>query len=410
MTRGIRWRAGLSGVFFGMAVLWSTAMLPPDALAEDAAGQDVAGKIMTVLGPIAPSAAGVTLSHEHLFIDFTLPLDEPERWILAERTLPRTKAEMDIWNLPISLDRLAVVIRNIWGNRDALVIDDLETVQREVAAFRRAGGGTIVDLTSIGLGRDPLKLATLSRRSGVNVVMGSGWYRRAWHPDDLGQRSVESLTAEIVRDVTIGVGDTGIRAGIIGEVSAMEIVTDPEDSTEVRALRAAARASRITGAAISLHQWIRDGSHLPRTLDILEAEGANLSRVIVGHMDAVSARDIDYLEMILERGVSLGFDLFGTPYYIAAPHLDDRPLADAIVDLVQRGYVDRILVSHDVCTKVQQQAYGGKGFDHIILDVVPYLKSRGLSDADLRRIMVDNPARLLTLAPPELSQNGALTP
>ena len=361
---------------------------------------DLAGKIQTVLGPVAPQAIGFTLTHEHLFIDFTLPLDEPQRWVLAERRLPHSEAELAIWNMPVAMDKLAFLHAHVWENRDLLLLQDMKTSLAEVEAFKRAGGSAIVDVTSIGLGRDPRKLQELARRSGVNIVMGAGWYRHAWHPPGHETRSVDSLAAEIVRDITEGVSDTGIRAGIIGEVAAIEVVTHPQDSSEVKGIRAAARASRVTGAAISLHQWMGDGSALSRTLDILESEDADLSRVIVGHVDGVVSNDVPRLARVLKRGVTLQFDLFGTPYTLSNPRLDTRPMADAIVALVRAGNADRILMSHDVCTKIQQHAYGGKGLDFVQLQVVPYLREHGVSEAQIYQITVENPRRLLAFAAP----------
>jgi phosphotriesterase-related protein len=227
--------------------------------------------------------------------------------------------------------------------------------------------------------------------------MGTGWYQSAWHPEGLSQRSVAELTAEVVRDIERGVGDTGIRAGIIGEVSAMYVSLDPEESTEARALRAAARASRMTGAALSVHQWIRDGKMLELSLQIIEEEGADLGRVILGHIDAVSAQNLDRLKLLMDRGLTLEFDLFGTPYFLDRPALDDRPMADAIIALVKAGYGDRILMSHDVCTKLQQSAYGGKGFTYVQKEVVPYLLAHGLTAEDVHTIQVANPRRLLTI-------------
>lgn len=364
-----------------------------------AAAADRVGKIQTVLGLIEPEELGVTLMHEHLFIEFTLPLDEPQRWQLAGRQLPRTAAELAIWNTPVTMDRLQFLHAHVWENRDLLSVQDVATTLAEVTAFKDAGGGAIVDVTSIGLGRDPAKLVEVARRSGIPIVMGAGWYRSAWHPAGHADRDVASLTDEIVRDITVGVGDSGVRAGIIGEVSAMEIVTDPHDSAEVKGVRAAARASRLTGAAITLHQWVRDGVALARTLDIVEQEGGDLTRVVVGHIDAVSAANIAQLVAIAKRGVTLEFDLFGTPYTLSDPRLDARPMADAIVALVKAGYAERLLMSHDVCTKIQQKAYGGKGFDYLSTQVVPYLQQRGVSAAQVRTIMVENPRRVLAFSP-----------
>jgi phosphotriesterase-related protein len=129
-------------------------------------------------------------------------------------------------------------------------------------------------------------------------------------------------------------------------------------------------------------------------------EGGDLTRVVVGHIDAVTAANIPQLVAIAQRGVTLEFDLFGTPYTLSDPRLDARPMADAIVALVQAGYADRLLMSHDVCTKLQQQAYGGKGFDYLLTQVVPYLQQRGLSAGQVRTIMVDNPRRVLAFVAP----------
>jgi len=358
--------------------------------------QRMAGKILTVLGPIEPADAGITLPHEHLFIDFRLPLDEPWRWPLAQREFPGTDDLLELWRTPITLENLAFVRRNIWQVEEALLIEDEELVLGEVAAFRNAGGGTIVDVTTIGLGRDAGRLARLAKESGLHIVMGAGWYQEAWRPESFDQRSVDSLADEMVRDIVNGVNGSPVHAGIIGEIPAMTIITEPADSSDVRQLRAAARASHRTGATISLHQWVGDGSRLMKTLDILQSEGADLSRVIVGHIGGDAAAHVPLLEQALARGVTLQTDLFGVPFYLASPSLDNRIMADLVVNLIAKGYSRQILLSHDVCTRLQQKAYGGQGLDYVLLEVVPYLQAHGASDQQIEEILVSNPARLLT--------------
>lgn len=369
--------------------------------AQDSGAAHGSGTIQTVRGPIDPSELGITLAHEHVFIDFTLPLGDPARWQLAFRQHPQTAEELRVWHTPFTeLSQREFMLENLWKNRDTLLLQDPGTSLSELREFARLGGSAVVDVTSIGLGRSPEKLRQASVDSGLHIVMGTGWYQSAWHPDNLSGRSVDDLTAEIIRDIVHGVGDTGIRAGIIGEVSAMYVSLEPEESAEARALRAAARASRMTGAALSVHQWIRDGKMLDLSLRIIEEEGADLRRVILGHIDAVSAQDLDRLKALMDRGLTVEFDLFGIPYLLGRPELDSRPMADAIVALVKAGYGDRILMSHDVCTKLQQRAYGGKGFTYIQKEVVPYLLAHGLTAEDVHAIQVANPRRLLAIREP----------
>jgi phosphotriesterase-related protein len=232
----------------------------PLSAAQDLDVAHGSGVVQTVRGPIDPSELGITLTHEHVFIDFTLPLGDPDRWQLAFRQHPQTAEELRVWHMPFTeLSQREFMLENLWKNRDTLLLQDAGTSASELRRFAQLGGSAVIDVTSIGLGRNPEKLRQASVDSGLHIVMGTGWYQSAWHPEGLSQRSVAELTAEVVRDIERGVGDTGIRAGIIGEVSAMYVSLDPEESAEAKALRAAARASRLTGAALTVHQWIRDG-------------------------------------------------------------------------------------------------------------------------------------------------------
>ncbi|MEZ5930181.1 MAG: hypothetical protein R3C55_17095 [Parvularculaceae bacterium] len=370
-----------------------------DEGAEAAFRAEMAGKIMTVQGPIAPEEVGITLPHEHLFIDLSLPLDAPERWALSHREYPDTEEKLALWRMKVRLNNLADIYRHIWVNEDVLIVENMKEVLREATYFKNAGGRTLVDVTTNGLGRDPERVARVSAESGLNVVMGAGWYRDAWRPEEFSARSVNSIADEIVSDIVYGVGETGVHSGIIGEIPAMTVVTAPEDSDDVKQLRAAARASRRTGAAITLHQWVGDGSQFMKMLDILEEEGADLSRVIVGHIAGDAYDKVFLLEAALKRGVTLEFDLFGVPSPLGNPTVDNRYMAEVVSKLIEKGYSSQLLLSQDVCTKIQQRAYGGKGFDFVLADVVPYLRAAGATDEDIDNMLVRNPARLLAITP-----------
>ncbi|MEV8630876.1 phosphotriesterase [Streptosporangium sp. NPDC051023] len=346
--------------------------------------------VVTVTGDVAPNSLGAVLPHEHLLSDFATPGDTAESWAAVGRTRPTAASRLQLYRAPLTMELLGEVSMGA-PNRDNWLLGDEELAANEAAAFKLAGGGTLVDVTSIGLGRDPAGLRRISETTGLTIVMGTGWYHPAW-VEGLADRDVESLTEEIVRDLTEGVA--GVRAGIIGEIAAL----DPEEPAERAVLVAAARASAATGAPISLDRS-GDPATQQRVLDLLAAEGADLTRVAVGHCDALSPRP-DELEPLLERGVFVQFDQLGR-LPSALNVSDDQDVATAVLELARRGHAERILLSQDVSAKSQLLAYGGGGYGFILQQFVPYLRMFGADDALIESVTVRNPKRLLTIPTPK---------
>jgi predicted metal-dependent phosphotriesterase family hydrolase len=308
--------------------------------------------VQTVLGPVDPATLGVTLPHEHTQIAL---------WHIESR--------WDYWQL----------------TRDA------DLIATELGAFRDAGGGTIVDLTLPGVGRDPDWLQDVARATGLNVVMGCGWYRTAYYPPALlvDRRSVDSLADELVREISEGVGDSRVRPGIIGEIG-----TDKPwvSALEERVHRAAARAARRTGLALTTHAVLS-----PVGLDqltIFEAEGADPTRVVIGHAD--SYPHLDHYLAIVERGASVEFDFLGMSF-TPAERLGEGRVIELLCELLARGHVERVLLSQDVCHDSQLTHYGGNGYTYLARTFVPRLREAGVSDAEIATMTVDNPRRLLTV-------------
>jgi predicted metal-dependent phosphotriesterase family hydrolase len=308
--------------------------------------------VQTVRGPIEPGSLGVTLPHEHTAISLW---HIPARW--------------DYWEL----------------RRDEPIITE------ELRRFAAAGGSAVVDLTLAGVGRDPAWLVRLSESTGLHVVMGTGWYREAYYPAEalIDRRSVDDLADEIVRDTTDGVDGTGIRAGIIGEIG-----TDKPwlSAQEERVHRAAARAARTTGLAITTHA-VQSRVGLDQ-LTVFEAEDADLSRVVIGHAD--SYPDPAYHLAIVERGASVEFDFLGMSFTPMERHGEGR-IVESICDLLARGHVERILLSQDVCHDSQLRHYGGNGYTYLAETFLPRLREAGVSDDEIRTITIENPRRLLTI-------------
>src|SRR5215813_12305172 len=345
-----------------------------------------AGQIQTVLGAVAPDAIGITLPHEHLLIDFEVMFAEPA----AATDKPRAQEA-------VSLANLGWVRQNFNSNHDNLRLDDEQVARDEILLFKDAGGRTVVDPTPSTIGRDPQALARIARATGLNLVMGAGYYVAASHPADMGRRTVDELAREMIADITTGVGDTGIRAGLIGEIGT----TYPWTDNEQKVLRAAIATQRETGAPLMIHP----GRHpdMPMQLaEFVRKEGGDLRRTIMCHIDRTIA-DVRAVIDLAQTGMWLEYDLFGmeNSYYPYNPSFDmpnDGGRMAHVLALVAAGHGSRILLSHDIAYKTSLVKYGGYGYHHLLVNVVPRLRAKGVDDAGLRRLLVENPARAFAFA------------
>ena len=309
-------------------------------------------RVMTVSGPVPPERLGFTLPHEHTGIF--------------------------LWH-----------IENRWDYWELTPDDDLIT--EELRELRRRGGGTLVDLTLDGVGRDPHRLRRLASATGLNIVMGSGWYRGAHYPAEarIERRSVDDLASEMVGEWEHGVADTGIRPGIIGEIGTDKPWVSP---IEERVHRAAARASRRTGMAITTHGV---QSAVGRAqLRIFTEEGVDPSRVVIGHAD--SYLDIDYYLEVLDTGANLQFDFLG--HRFASEEALEPRLVETIVELLERGFGPQLLLSQDVCHNSQLRANGGFGYVYLQQHFLPTLRTAAVAEGEIRAMTIDNPARILAVA------------
>jgi len=345
----------------------------------------LAGKAQTVLGPVAAEELGITLPHEHLLIDFRFMFREPEG--ASGRGRGRE---------PVGLANLYEIRYDWTRNLDNLQLLDERTATEEALLYRREGGRTMVDPTNVGLARDPLALQRISRATGLHVVMGAGYYVGPSHPPDMDARTEESITREIVRDLTDGVGETGVRAGLIGEIGC----SWPWTPNEQKSVRAAAEAARQTGAPLMIHPG-RHPTAPEAHLDEVRRVGLDLRRVIMCHIDR-TVSDPARLKAIAETGCYLEYDLFGleVSHY---PMSDFELPSDAermrqILWLMEQGYARQILMAHDICFKVSLTRYGGHGWVHILRRIVPRLRRKGLSDKDVWTLVAENPTRAVTFA------------
>jgi phosphotriesterase-related protein len=329
---------------------------------------------------------GITLPHEHLLIDFEVMFKESANG--SERGLARQ---------PVGLANLGWVRHNFSSNFDNLQLLDERVARDEALLFKHAGGQTFVDPTNRGLARDPLALARVARATGLNIIMGSGYYVDAAHPPDMDRRTADDITRELVTDLTEGVDGTGVRAGFIGEIGT----TWPWTDNEKKVVRAAVAAQRETGAALMIHP----GRHerLPLAIvDFIRKEGADLGRTIMCHIERTIADPAVLLELAA-TGVRLEYDLFGleTSYYPYNPAFDmpnDGERMRQILFLIERAHLDQILMSHDIAYKHCLTRWGGFGYHHLLVNVIPRLRAKGADDKTVQTLLIDNPRRAFAYA------------
>ncbi len=335
------------------------------------------GQIQTVCGAIAPEALGPTLMHEHIFGDI----------------VPPALAAKDQDYPELTLQNFYEIAHNSVEYAPKFRLDEPEVARTEVARVG-AVGGAMVELSNTGLKPQPEALRKVSEQTGVPIVMGSGNYVEEYQDPGFATASVDDLAAEIIAQLSDGAWCSDVRSGIIGEIGCQS----PWTENEQRAMSAAVVAQQDSGAAITVHP----GRHADQPMEVIELirrEGGDPQRTIICHIDR-TIFDAERLYALADTGCVLEFDLFGmeqTHYLLADVDLpNDGVRVGLIRDLFDRGHRDQVVISHDICFRTRLRHYGGHGYDHIFLEVLPRMLRRGFSQADVDAIMIETPRRLLT--------------
>jgi phosphotriesterase-related protein len=353
-------------------------------MSEDQAPSPIT--VQTVTGPIPPVDLGVTLTHEHLLLDSRSSWQDPA---------PGDAAAQRLATATVSMPWLADLRENPHGCLDNLLVDDVDTAVHEAARAIDAGARTLLDPTNDGCGRAPRKLRDIAQHTGLQVVMGSGFYLERSHPPHVAGMSIEAIAELIETEIRLGVGDTGVRPGLIGEIGLSGAPTEAER----RVLRGSARAQVRTGVPLYVHLpgWERLGEV---ALDVLAEEGCPAQAVVLCHMNP-SWDDAEYQDRLARRGAWLGYDMVGNNFFypdLGAQSPSDDESARGVLRLADAGHLDRILISGDVGQKNMLTTYGGHGYAHVLQRFVPRLKRQGLPASSIRQLLVDNPRELFVQA------------
>jgi phosphotriesterase-related protein len=336
--------------------------------------------VTTVQGPVASSELGICLTHEHVLNDVT-------SWWQAT-----TSKGLD----PEAFAAEQVRMENLWdlkydpfGNRDNCRLDDADLAVEEIKRFAELGGATIIETTSLGIGRDLRRLKEISEQTGVHIVAGTGFYLESSHPSSIREASAQELAELIVTDLRDG--EDGIRPGIIGEIGVSHQFTDAERTS----LAAACIAQLATGLPMQVHLpgWFRLGDEV---LDLVEKHGVDANAVVLCHMGP-SGHDQPYQQRLAARGAWIQYDMVGAELFYADQGVQcpsDEDNARNIVSLLNAGHGNRVLVSSDIFLKSLLRRYGGPGYAHVLQYFAPRLERLGVGPDAIEQLLVHNPRTL----------------
>jgi phosphotriesterase-related protein len=343
------------------------------------------GQVMTVRGPVAAASLGITLMHEHL-------LNDCRCWWHRPRDTRRSHLACE----PVNAGIVGELRMDPFVNLDNCRLEDERLAAAELLPAVELGCRTVVDPTCRGIGRDASALRRIAEATGLNIVMGGGYYLQASHPPELAGMDADAIADEILRDARDGVDGSSVRIGLIGEIGVSAEFTPAEE----KSLRGAARAARRSGLPLMVHLpgWFRLAH---RVLDITEAEGAEPAHTVLCHMNP-SFADAAYQTSLARRGAFIEYDMIGMDFFYADQGVQcpsDEDNARAIAALIEAGFVGRLLLSQDEFLKMMLTRYGGFGYAYLLRHFVPRLRRHGVTAAAIETMLVGNPRRVFCNQP-----------
>jgi predicted metal-dependent phosphotriesterase family hydrolase len=264
-----------------------------------------------------------------------------------------------------------------------LCLDSPQAAIQELGYFKNAGGQAIVEMTTVELGRDPVAMKTISKKTGVHVIAATGYNKSKFCETIVEGKTVEDIYPEMVMDLTQGMNGTDILAGVIKASSSRDGMTPGEE----KVFQAAIRAHHATGAPISTHT--EAGTYALEQIKMLTTGGVPPQKIIIGHLDR--KLEWDYHEAIAATGVYMGFDQISKEKY-----WPDIKRIEFIKDLIESGHGHQILLSGDWARKSYWPSYGsgfGPGLTYILWRFVPWMLTEGVSQDAIQDFLVENPAR-----------------
>ncbi|WP_352404386.1 phosphotriesterase family protein [Sporanaerobacter acetigenes] len=264
-------------------------------------------------------------------------------------------------------------------------LDDIAGVIEELKHLKSLGVDSIVEVSNIGMGRDVLALMKIWEATGINIILSTGFYKEPYYPKDVYDLDYRELSKILIKEIREGIDGTKLKAHVIGEIgTSKDVITE----NELKVLKAAICAHKETGNPIFTHTSL--GTMGLEQLEVFKKYKIDMSKILIGHLDL--SCDMDYHLKIAEYGCYLGFDTIGKVKY-----QKDEVRIQCIKSLIERGYLDQIVLSQDMTRRSHLKKRGGNGYSYLMEKFIPKAKFMGISEAEINCMMVDNPKRLLNV-------------
>lgn len=279
-------------------------------------------------------------------------------------------------------EHMTIDLSGVKNNIDCK-LNDFEKIKKELLRLKELGVTRIVDVTNMGMGRNVEFITRLEKETGIEILMSTGYYKEPFFPKEVEKLSIEKLEEKLINDIKIGIDGTNKKATFIGEIgTGFEKMTSLEEKVFI----VASRVQKKTGVYISTHTSLGKLGH--EQLDIIEKNGGNLEKVILGHTDL--SKDIHYIETLLKRGVYISFDTIGKINY-----LSEEKRIEYIKYLCDRGWENKILLSVDLTRQSHLKENGGIGYSYLLEEFVPKLLENGVELEKIEKFLVENPKKIL---------------
>lgn len=279
-------------------------------------------------------------------------------------------------------EHMTIDLSGVKNNIDCK-LNDFEKTKKELLRLKELGVTRIVDVTNMGMGRNVEFITRLEKETGIEILMSTGYYKEPFFPKEVEKLNIEKLEEKLINDIKIGIDGTNKKATFIGEIgTGFEKMTSLEEKVFI----VASRVQKKTEVYISTHTSLGKLGH--EQLDIIEKNGGNLEKVILGHTDL--SKDIHYIETLLKRGVYISFDTIGKINY-----LSEEKRIEYIKYLCDRGWENKILLSVDLTRQSHLKENGGIGYSYLLEEFVPKLLENGVELEKIEKFLVENPKKIL---------------